>query len=652
MIRIMLRTALLMLCTVMMFAAQAQDANTVLTVADEHVSIDDFEAIFKKNNRDSVITKESLDEYMELFINFKLKVKEAEALRLDTSAVFQRELRGYRKQLARPYLIDNELLDELIEEAYQRKTQEVRASHILIKVDQNAAPEDTLKAYERIIKLRERILAGEDFATVAQAKGGSEDPSVRDNAGDLGYFTAFQMVYPFESAAFNTPVGEVSMPIRTRFGYHIVKVTDKRKARGEIRVAHIMIRHKDKNDPEARAEAEARAMEIYEMLRGGEDFSELAMRYSQDASTSQAGGELPWFGAGKMVEEFENAAFALSEDGQISEPVESPYGYHIIKRLEYRPVPEFEEVRQELKSKVSRDSRADVTRESFMNKLRETYNVEVNKKMLKPLYKAAQDDSAFVNNNGIKVKKEKKLKKELFSIDGKVYTTFDFYKQLNNSRVRKRGMSGEQLIDNELEKFIETELMTYEDSRLEDKHNEFRLLINEYHDGILLFELTDQMVWSKAVKDTAGLEAFYEENKNRFMWDTRYSGTIYSCENGKVAKTVERMIRKDKTAQEIKEAVNEDSNLNVRIEAGIWEQDEKSIFAEIEQNAGVYTIEKDEQVFVIELEEVRKPEPKALNEARGMVTAEYQNHLEEAWIEELRSKYDYKVNKEVLYSIL
>ncbi len=652
MIRIMLRTALLMLCFVMMFAAQAQDANTVLTVANERVSIDDFEAIFKKNNRDSVITKKALDEYMELFINFKLKVKEAEALGLDTSAAFQRELQGYRKQLARPYLIDNDLLDALVEEAYKRKTQEVRASHILIKVDQNASPDDTLKAYERIVELRERIMGGEDFAAVAQSKGGSEDPSARDNAGDLGYFTVFQMVYPFESAAFNTPVGDISAPVRTRFGYHIVKVTDKRMARGEIRAAHIMIRHKDKNDPEARKEAEARATEIYEMLRNGEDFGELAMRYSQDASTSQAGGELPWFGAGKMVEEFEDAAFALKEDGQISKPVESPYGYHIIKRLEYRPVPKFDEVQQELKSKVSRDSRADITRQSFMKKLRKAYNVIVNDKMLKPLYKAAEDDSAFVNDNGITVKKEKKLNKELFSIDGKVYTARSFYDHLNNSRVRKRGMEPQRLINAELEKFVETELMTYEDSRLEEKHNEFRLLINEYHDGILLFELTDQMVWSKAVKDTSGLEAFYESNKERFMWNTRYSGTIYTCADSKVAKRVEKMVRKDKTIQEIKEVVNEDSNLNVRIDAGIWEKDDKDVFANVPEEAGVYVIDNEGQDYVIVLEEVRKPEPKELNEARGMVTAEYQNHLEEAWIKELRAKYDFKVNREVLYRIL
>lgn len=635
----------------MTFSAQAQDDAIVLTVEDEKVTVDDFEAIFRKNNRDSVVTKEALSDYMELFINFKLKVREAEELGLDTSANFRRELTGYRKQLSRPYLIDNELLDELIQEAYNRTRQEVRASHILIKVDRDAAPEDTLKAYNRIMELRKRIMNGEDFSTVATSKGGSEDPSVRDNSGDLGYFTAFQMVYPFESAAYKTSVGEVSMPIRTRFGYHLVKTTDKRDARGEIRAAHIMIRYKDKNDPDARNEAEQKAREIYEMLEEGADFAELAMRFSQDASTSRNGGELPWFGTGKMVEEFEDAAFALSEDGQISQPVESPYGWHIIKRLEYRPVPEFDAVEQQLRSKVSRDSRSDITKQSFITKLKKEYGVSPSTKVLKPIYKAAAEDSAFAGDNGITVKKMKKLNKELFSIDGKTYTAKDFYDYLNGKRIRKRDLSAEALINRELDAFIERELMDYEDSQLEKKYNDFRLLINEYHDGILLFELTDQKVWSKAVKDTTGLQAFYDANKNQFMWEERMSGTLYTCEDAATAKQVQRMLKRGMKPQEIKEALNDDSSLTLNYVSGTWELSDEEVLSKLPKEAGTHQVEHNGQVVVAEIEEVLPPQPKALNEARGMVTAEYQNHLEEEWIKELRAKYDYQVNREVLHTI-
>ena len=224
-----------------------------MTVAGEGTTLEEFENIFKKNNRDSVITQAALDEYMELFINFKLKVKEARELKLDTVAKFKEELRGYRDQLARPYLTDSELLSELIKEAYQRKQQEVRAMHILVKCESNASSQDTLRAYNKIIAMRDRITMGEDFATIAKGKDGSDDPSAKENGGDLGYFTAFQMVYQFEDAAYNTPVGQISMPVRTKFGYHIIKVVDKRPAQGEMLAAHIMVKAKPEADGEANA---------------------------------------------------------------------------------------------------------------------------------------------------------------------------------------------------------------------------------------------------------------------------------------------------------------------------------------------------------------------------------------------------------------
>lgn len=635
------------------FQGLSQSNDIVLTIENDKVTRDDFEAVFRKNNRDSLVTKASLDEYMELYINFKLKVREAMEEGLDTARSFQRELAGYRKQLARPYLVDTELLEELTQEAYQRKQFEVRASHILIKVDPSASPQDTLRAYERIMKLRDRILAGEDFATVATSKGGSEDPSVRENKGDLGYFTAFNMVYPFESAAFNTAVGEISMPVRTRFGYHIVKTLDKRAARGEIKVAHIMLRHKDSSKVEANAEVEARIREIHQMLKDGADFGELAMRYSDDASSARSGGELPWFGTGKMVEPFENGSFALENDGDISEPVRSNYGWHIIKRLEYKGVPDFEASRNEIEKKVGRDSRAEITRKSFLDKLKKAYGVSINAKTLKPLYKAAKkDDSTFVAGRGIKVKKEKALNKTLFSIDGQDYQLRSFYDYLNNSGIRRRGEEANVLIDQQLNTFVDRELMTYEDSQLEKKHNEFRLLMSEYHDGILLFELTDRKVWSRAVKDSAGLADFYDANKERFMWNERLSATVFTCADEAAAKEVERMLKREKTPIEIKEALNKKSALNVRIEEGTWERGEREYLDALEwkENA-VVRGERNGEILVVAMSEVIPATPKKLDEARGMITAEYQNHLEAEWIKALREKYSFKVNREVLHSI-
>lgn len=626
------------------------DKDVILTVEDEKVIREDFESIFKKNNRDSVITKASLDEYMELFINFKLKVREAVEMGLDTSKSFKRELKGYRKQLSRPYLIDQELLDALMMEAYERKKKEIRASHILINCDPNASPADTMAAYERIVALRNRIVAGENFSDVATSKGGSQDPSVRDNKGDLGYFSAFQMVYPFEEAAFNTPVGEISDPVRTRYGYHILQVTDERPARGEIRTAHIMIRY-EANKSTSKADALSKANEIHELLLNGADFAEMAAKYSEDNSTAKRAGELPWFGTGKMVEAFENTAFGLEKDGDISEPFETSYGFHIVKRLEYRPIPTYKELKSEIKSKVSRDARAEMTKKSFLNKLEKEYDLQVDSKCLKPLYKAAKADSAF-SGKGLGPIKSKVLGKTLVSFADQTRSVGDFVNHLESTKIKNKQLSPEEIVDMQLESYIEDELMTYEDEHLEEKHREFRLLMDEYHDGILLFELTDQKVWSKAVKDTLGLEGFYEANKQNFMWKDRADAVIFTAKDKTVANKVKKLIAKGKSVDQIKREINKDTKLNLSTESGVFEKGDQEILDQLEWKAGVSKmIEKDGQQIMVLINEVLPATPKALDEARGLVTAEYQNHLEAQWIESLRSKYKYEVNEEVLHSI-
>ena len=637
-------------CLALNYSFAQTGKDVILTVEDEKIIREDFESIFKKNNRDSIITKASLDEYMDLFINFKLKVREAVEMGLDTSISFNRELKGYRKQLSRPYLIDQELLDALMMEAYERKKKELRASHILINCDLNASPADTMAAFERIVDLRNRIVAGENFTDVATSKGGSQDPSVRDNKGDLGYFSAFQMVYPFEEAAFTTPVGEISAPVRTRYGYHILKVTDARPARGEIRTAHIMIRYGDKKST-LKSDALLKANEIHEILMNGGDFSEMAAKYSEDNSTAKRGGELPWFGTGKMVEAFENEAFALENDGDISKPFETSYGFHIVKRLEYRPVPTYKELKSEIKNKVSRDARAEMTKKSFLSKLEKEYDLQVQKKCLKPIYKAAMMDSAFLGQ-GLGPIKNKVLGKSLVSFVDQIRTVGDFVKHLENTKVKNKQSSAEEIVDMQLDLYIEDELMTYEDQHLEEKHRDFRLLMNEYHDGILLFELTDQKVWSKAVKDTIGLESFYEANKQKFMWKDRVDAVIFTVKDKTIGNKVKKLIAKGKSIEQIKKEINKDTKLNLSTEIGVFEKGEQEILDQLEWETGVSKmIEKDGQQVFVNINEFLPAAPKALDEARGLVTAEYQNHLEAQWIESLRSKYKYEVNEEVLHSI-
>src|SRR5690606_6940768 len=299
-----------------------------------------------KNNRDSTITKADLDEYVELFINFKLKVKEAEEMGMDTISQFTRELKGYRDQLAKPYLADKSMTDSLVRQAYDRLQYEIRASHILITLPADPTPEDTLKAFKKITQLKNDLLKDPSkFAKVARTS--SEDPSATKNNGDLGYFTALQMVYPFENIVYETPVGEIGGPIRTQYGYHIVKITDKRDARGQVRVAHIMIRSEEADPEDVKVRMKQRADDLYERLIAGEDYSTLAKKFSDDRSSSARGGELPAFGPGKMVSEFEEAAFALDSVSEISKPVKSPYGWHIIKLLEIIPLRSYDDMSKE-----------------------------------------------------------------------------------------------------------------------------------------------------------------------------------------------------------------------------------------------------------------------------------------------------------------
>ncbi|HBS19518.1 MAG TPA: peptidylprolyl isomerase, partial [Flavobacteriales bacterium] len=409
----------------------------VLEVGSEMVTLADFKHVYGKNNRDSVYTIEALDDYMELFVNFKLKVLEAEAMGMDTAAAFKKELAGYRTQLARPYLVDGDLLDALVDEAFERKGMEVRASHMLISVDANASPADTLNAWNRIQTLRKRVINGEDFEAVARSKGGSEDPSVTSNGGDLGWFTAFQMVYPFENAAFNTAEGEVSNIVRTRFGYHILKVNGKRKARGEVQVAHIMVRMPKDAPQDQVANAEGRIMEVKRMLMSGESFESMAMKYSEDPSTANKGGLLPWFGTGKMVEAFEDAAFAMDEPGDITGPVRTDYGFHILRLIDKKTLPTLEESRRELSKKVRRDSRADITKTSFVNKLKKEYGTTVSSRRLEALKVAAvKIDSLFYPGHPLEGVRRSELSRTLFSVAGKDYSVQDFVTWVNGSKVR------------------------------------------------------------------------------------------------------------------------------------------------------------------------------------------------------------------------
>lgn len=697
-------------------AAQNSDADPVLmTVDGGAVTRGEFEAIYKKNNKEAAVTREALDEYLELFINYKLKVREAEVLGMDTIRKFRSELDGYRKQLARPYLIDRELNETLMREAYDRMQQEVRASHILVQVAPEASPDDTLSAWKRINALRDRVLKGEDFSAVAKGVGGSEDPSASKNGGDLGYFSALQMVYPFESAAYGTQVGDVSKPVRTRFGYHIIKVVDKRPARGQMKAAHVMLRSTEQDSPEQQESAEKRIREIHSRITAAEyTFADAAMRFSEDESSNTKGGELPQFSTGKMIEEFEDAAFGLKSDGAISAPVRSRYGWHIIRRVEYTAPPTFEGAKAELKSKIGRDSRAEITRKAFLDNLRKEYGVNTNAKNLKPVVKLVDttifkkgtattdtlirrnlvvgpymkgkvayerellgsvknarmvnarsrehDDMAQTMDDTVVVrnvmqgwsydrKKAKKLTKPVFNIKDRVYTQKDLLDHLESKQKRERVIPVGEHVQARFNELVDESLLAYEDEHLEEKYAEFRMLMKEYRDGILLFELTDENVWGRAVRDTAGLEAFHAQHATDFMWDTRYEADLYICANAKVAKQVRDLLRKGRRGAELVNTVNASSALALEIDGGLFTKEQKPYLAHVDKVGLSADIPVDDRIVIVDMKRILPPGPKELGEARGAITAAYQDSLEREWVRELRAKYPVVINKDVLYSI-
>lgn len=641
--------------------SQNTDDDAVLMIINNHnVTKGEFVRIYKKNNtKDNVIDTKSLKDYLELFINFKLKVLEAQSLGLDTLHTFRNELAGYRKQLANPYLTDKEVEEKLLKEAYERKKVAVRASHILIKVPENASPADTLAAYNKTLEIQKKIQAGSDFSKLAMEF--SDDEATKNNGGDISYFSAFSTVYPFENMAYKLKEGEISPPLRTSFGYHIIKVTGHKPNPGEVKVAHIMALVPRDASQEDVKKGEEKIKDIYAKIKAGEDFAKIATEQSDDKSSARKGGELPWFGVGRMVPEFETASFALKNDGEISEPIRTAFGWHIIKRIETKPVGSYDELKSELTTKISKDARSSQSRSSLVEKLKKEYNYKIFSKQFDELKKSV-DTSLFSGTwNAQKASAQNKV---LFSLGDSAYSQKSFATYLESYCKRTRSDKKSPDFLNEylakaLNKFTEEKVVAYEEARLNSKYPQFRYLMNEYHDGILLFDLTDKMVWSKAVKDSAGLAAFYEKHKNNYMWETRADISVFNYSNDKVKdetiKLFNKIGQKNYSNNDILKIINAKDSTNLKLaESKLYLQGEnetvdKLAFGNTVQNYSFNVNPEKKQIML--LNKIVEPKVKTLQEAKGLVTADYQSELEKAWIEELRSKYKVTINESVFSSI-
>lgn len=626
-------------------SAQKVKKEELFTINKKPYYTDEFVRIYNKNL--DLVKDESqkdLDQYLELFIAYKLKINKAYNLGLNNSQNYRRELNQYRRQLSKNYLTDTKVTQELIEEAYRNTNREIKASHILVMVNENASPADTLKAYNKMAGIRKRAVDGEDFQKLAVEF--SEDPSVKDNKGDLGYFSAFRMVYPFEKAAFNTPKGQVSKIVKTRYGYHLIKVTDERKNRGELQASHIMIQVPPGASDEDKAKAKERINEIYAKLQKGENFESLARQFSDDKSSAARGGSLARFTSGQLNStEFEEVAFGLNKDKPLSEPFQTSFGWHIVKYGNSFPVKSLDEMQAELEAKVSKDDRSKLIASSMNEKLRKRYTIKRDEKLYKKV-KALVDDS-YYKLEWKKPENTTSYKGNLITVKDSVYTADMFLNYLSH---QQKAASAEKpigkLVDKMYEKYLDEQLQSYYDGELESEFPEFAAVMDEYRDGLLMFELMEKEIWQRSKNDTVALQKFFDLNKNKYQWDDRADVIIASATNEKVIKEAYKMLKKNKSVDEIKQKLNKNNEVNVMLTTGVFEKGNEALPKSMKFAEGMSEIlHEDGYYYAVKVLKKIPAGPKTLDEARGKVTNDFQQYLEENWVKDLKSEFAIEVNR-------
>ncbi len=588
----MKKTILTFVIALCALCARAQEDKVLMTIDGKPVMLSEFKYIYEKNSQEAAGGQKSIDEYLDLFVHFKLKVTEAEHRGIDTTEAFLKELKGYRAQATPKYLTDNEALEELMLRTYEWQKMDRRVAHIAIECPMSADSATTAEALAKINDARERVTVGkmiikgrggkkrpervkkEDFKVVAAAV--STDPGVKDTQGELGWISPFRFVYPFEKAVYTTPVGEVTEVFRSPYGFHIALVEEERPHE-EVQASHIM-KTVPRGDSVAAVRAKVLIDSIYQLVIQPEaKFDELARELSDDKGSAMRGGSLGWFGHGAMVKPFEDAVFGLQNVGDVTEPFESRFGWHIAKLYGKRGTQPYEEVKEDIKKRVQRDERSKEVQESFLKKTRAEYNLPAD--------------------------------------------------------------------------MSDADVMAYADEHLEAKYPELARLVKEYHDGILLFDVSLEEVWDKAAKDTAGLEQFFAENKSKYVWDEpRYKGILVYCKDKKTLKDAQRIVKQaqpDSVTSYLKR-LNTDSVKYVRVEQGMWMPEKNPAIDKYGfKNKKTVFVPDSNLPYVFVQGKVMKG-PEVYTDDRNKVISDYQEYLDQKWIEELKAKYPVVINREVL----
>ncbi len=645
--------AIFLLFSTTIFAQYENDNRTLFTVADTPVSVSEFAYIYSKTNgKDADFSKKSIEEYLDLYINFKLKVQKARDMQLDTIPALNAELAGYRKQLANSYLIDKSVTEKLIKEAYDHIQQDVDISHLLVSIKPNPSPADTLAAYEKIMNAKKRIEDGYDFKKLAE--GISADPSAKSNGGHIGFVTALfpKGLYNLEKVAYTAPIGKLVGPIRTNAGYHLLICHARRPARGEMEAAHILIRNvKDK--PEA---AKKEIDEIYAKLEAGTSFETLATRFSQDKRTATNKGYIGFFGINRYEPSFEQAAFDIPTDGAYSKPIKTSVGWHIIKRISKKDIQPYNIEKSRLNAKIKKDTRFEMAKSAMLDRIKRENHFEEYPQVLSD-FKASLDKTFLTYKWKASAEKPTKT---LFRIGNKVqYSLADFEQFLERaSRKRMRSADKNLAVDKLYEEYVNGELLKYEEKHLSEKYPEFRALMREYEEGILLFEATKQIVWDYASKDTVGLQQFFDSKlQGKYLWDERAVTEVYTIPEPFKKEAIDiRDYARTHTMQEVLDHFNKDKEVKVTAKSETFERFRNSDLKSLKWMTGLITdviASKDFKTYKFyKIKEVIPAGPKKLSEARGYIVADYQEELEKKWVASLKDTYKVKIKKSVVRSLI
>lgn len=626
--------------------AKTEKDPVIMTVNGRPVYKSEFEYLYNKNAGQQ-IEQQTLDQYVDMFVNYKLKVADALANHYDTTAAYQDELRKYRAELAAPYMLDTDAEKELLDEAFNRYQRLVNVSHIMLQ--SAPVPVDT-QALALADSIRTEILSGRLDWNDAAARY-SIDRGTNTKGGKMGWLLTGRFPAPFEDAAYTTPVGEISEPVNSGYGYHIVRVDAEKPNPGEVKARHILKLTARKSEEDA-AKAKQQIDSIYEVLMNGADFAEVARKESEDPGSKANGGELDWFGAGMMVAPFDSAAFSMAE-GVISRPIETAYGWHIIEVTGHRPMKQRAEMEEQLKNIINSSEKGTIPARRFLEKMSVKYNSHLLEDNLGKIEQMIEANPGGYDSTIIA--RLKTMDMPVAIVAGETIPVKDVMRGVAVT-ASKDAPNARAIISQAARRAMDNKTRTKAQEDLYDTNTDYRNLINEYTDGILLFNVSQDRVWQKASSDRAGMEDFFRKHRDSYAFDEpRFKAYIIfttsdSLENevkNYLATLPDSSIDPTTFASQLRDKFGK----HVRAERVIAKKGENAITDYLAFGGPKPDSKTVSWTNYFAFKGQIIDEPVEADDVRSKVISDYQSSLEQDWINELHKKYPVKIDKKVLNTV-